>query len=68
MIYDKKIDRICAFCQRGESLADGLILCHRCGPVTFDHSCRKFQYDPLRREPASRELPALQGNPEDFKL
>ena len=68
MIYDKQIDRICAFCQRGEPLTDDLILCHRCGPVTLDHSCRKFVYDPLRRKPILTELPKSRVTPEEFKL
>ena len=69
MIYDKQIDRICAFCQRGEPLTDDLILCHRCGPVTLDHSCRKFVYDPCKRLPLKEKpLDFQKYSEEDFKL
>lgn len=68
MIYDKEIDRVCAFCQKGEALTEDLILCRRYGPVTPEYSCRKFRYDPLLRKPSLRELPKLQVTPEDFKL
>lgn len=68
MIYDKEIDRICAFCQHGEELSEDLILCRRHGPVTLDHSCRKFCYDPTRRKPSLRELPKSRVKAEDFTL
>lgn len=68
MIYDKEIDRVCAFCQQGEELTEDLILCRRYGPVTPEYSCRKFQYDPLLRKPSLRELPKPRVKAEDFKL
>ncbi len=68
MIYDKEIDRICAFCQQGEELTEDLILCRRCGPVTPEYSCRKFRYDPMLRKPVLRELPTPRVKAEDFKL
>ena len=68
MIYDKDIDRICAFCLQGRELSDDLILCRRCGPVTPDHSCRKFEYDPLLRKPSVTRLPTPRVKAEDFKL
>lgn len=68
MIYDKEIDRICAFCQLGEELSEDTILCRRCGPVTPEFSCRKFCYDPLLRKPALSEMPKQALSPKDFEL
>lgn len=68
MIYDKEIDKICAFCQFGEELTEDAILCCRCGPVTPEYSCRKFRYDPLLRKPRLGELPKGSLTSKDFEL
>lgn len=68
MIYDKEIDKVCAFCQMGQELTEDLILCRRYGPVTPEYSCRKFRYDPMLRKPILRELPKPRVKAEDFKL
>lgn len=50
------IERVCAFCEHGMVLPpdnDGniLVLCDRKGLVHDNGWCRRFLYDPLKREP-----------------
>lgn len=57
--YDKiEIERCCAFCERSASLRDREhVLCSSRGVVSANYICRKFSYDPLKRNP--RRLPPL---------
>ncbi len=52
------IERVCAFCEHATPLppdTDGNVnvLCAKKGLVRERGLCRKFIYDPLKREPAS---------------
>lgn len=57
----------CGTCQFSRITEDGAVLCDKKGAVAFDDSCRKYQYDPLRRKP---EQPMIHTDfsPEDFQL
>lgn len=53
------IERYCAFCEYGTPMPadkDGndLVLCSKKGLVKDGAACRKFSYDPLKREPTKR--------------
>jgi len=48
-----EIERFCKFCERACVLNDPeSMLCKYKGVVSSMHVCRKFVYDPLKREPS----------------
>ena len=51
MLFDKKIEPSCSYCEFGVLIGDNEIICEKKGIMTASDSCRKFSYDPLRREP-----------------
>ena len=57
MLFKKDIEPRCAYCQRGALLEEGKILCVKKGVVSPAGSCRRFQYDPLKRVPPPPVLP-----------
>lgn len=66
-LYNKKIDPQCRYCRHGQVSPLGGILCEKYGLTTPDFHCKKFAYDPLKREPMpTAVLP--QFDPEDFAL
>lgn len=69
MLFRKKMPRSCAYCTRGTQIDNDQILCIKRGVVTFDHSCRKFRYDPCKRiPPKPKALDLTQYETEDFSL
>ncbi|MBQ7638033.1 MAG: hypothetical protein IJS90_03935 [Clostridia bacterium] len=67
-LIGNNIDPKCAYCVFGEITADGKnVLCPKKGVMQPDGSCKKFSYDPLKREP---ERPARlpEFSSEDFSL
>lgn len=48
---DTEITKSCGLCENGRLSADGSILCIKCGVMDPDDVCKKFSYDPLKREP-----------------
>lgn len=51
-MFDKEIRKCCAYCQHSQPFDERTVLCRKQGPVTPDHKCFRFRYDPLQREPA----------------
>ena len=51
MLFRKKIERSCAYCNYGTVLEDGQVLCCKKGIRTVEDKCRKFKYDPCKRIP-----------------
>ncbi len=69
MLFQKKIEPRCAYCQRGTQLDEENILCAKKGVVSPAGSCRAFQYDPLKRVPPMPKAPDFSGlKDEDFQL
>jgi len=69
MLFRKKIERSCAYCQHGTKLNDTQILCAKKGVRSIEDQCRKFKYDPCKRIPAkARALDFSRYNEEDFSL
>lgn len=69
MLFRKNMDPRCAYCHRGERISDREVACLKRGVVPAEHSCRAFQYDPMKRippRPAVLETGRLR--PEDFSL
>ena len=67
-ILSKKIPKSCDYCFYGrKSSAFDVILCKYKGPVDIQNHCRKFEYDPLKREPKfTTNIPKFKS--EDFEL
>ena len=55
MIFGKDIAKYCAFCEYSSDLKtnDEMVCIHR-GIVDKAFTCKKFKYDPLKREPVSK--------------
>lgn len=70
MLFRKKIDRYCAYCQFAGKIDDEKMICQKSGIVPADHRCRKFRYDPLKRVPSRPAgSAALEGlEQKDFSL
>lgn len=66
--FGKDIEPRCEYCARGELSPDGeSVLCIKRGVMlTYSH-CRKFTYDPLKRQP-SKKPPLPEFSKEDFSL
>ncbi len=52
-IFNKNTEPQCAFCEYGSPVDDGkTVLCRKMGGIMQAFSkCKKFKYDPLKREP-----------------
>lgn len=63
-----EINKVCACCELAETLNNkDIVLCSLKGVVSGGYCCKKFIYDPLKREPSPpTEMPTL--NPEDLIL
>ncbi|MEG1239766.1 MAG: hypothetical protein RSD46_00300 [Oscillospiraceae bacterium] len=69
VLFEKKIDPLCLYCERGCALGDDEILCIKKGVVSPGFHCHAFRYDPLKRtppKPAAVEATGL--SQEDFTL
>ena len=69
MLFRKKIEPRCAYCQRGTQLDEEKILCAKKGLKTVDDQCRKFKYDPCKRiPPKPKAVDFSKYDNEDFSL
>ena len=69
MLFTKKIDPKCDYCQRGKAIEPGIILCKKRGVTQPGNACPSFRYDPLKRVPPRPRLPDLSRlKDEDFIL
>jgi len=69
MLFDKKIEPSCAYCEFGVQIGEDEIICEKKGVMKVADSCRKFSYDPLRRNPSKPvSLDTSNLSEEDFKL
>ena len=51
MLFRKKIERRCEYCEFATKLDDETMLCIRKGIVRCDGKCLRFLYDPCKRTP-----------------
>ncbi len=51
MIFSKKIEPRCQYCEFGKMLNDQKVVCIKKGVMSPTSHCRKFRYDPLKRLP-----------------
>ncbi len=69
MLFRKKIQRSCAYCQFGTKMGEDQILCAKKGIKTTDDQCRRFRYDPTKRLPMkAKALDFSKYDGEDFSL
>ena len=47
MLFEKKMDPRCAYCQRCAPLDEESVMCIKRGVVPAGFHCRAFKYDPL---------------------
>lgn len=57
MLFSNKIPAKCAYCQKGNTLADGNVFCLKYGVMSPEGKCHKFRYDPLKRTPPPPAMP-----------
>lgn len=66
--FDKKLPHSCEYCVHGErSVYAKEILCKKRGVTEYRDSCRKYKYNPLKRDPIKTKI-GDNYSPEDFKL
>ena len=69
MLFRKKMEHLCAYCESGTALEDGLILCARKGLRMSEEKCWRFRYDPCKRIPKrAKALDFSKYDQEDFTL
>ena len=69
MLFRKKIERACSYCQFAAKVDDEQILCSKKGLRSCNSKCRKFIYDPCKRIPSKAKTPDFsQYTAEDFSL
>lgn len=69
MLFRKKIDRSCSYCQYGTQVEDGMILCSKKGLRSLDEKCYRFKYDPCKRiPPKAKPLDFSKYDEQDFSL
>lgn len=67
-VFDNKIPPNCGYCVYGmQSTFTDEIICSKRGITHFRDSCRRYKYDPLKREPNKIKI-ADNYKPEDFSL
>jgi len=68
LLNKENISPACAYCLHGKLSPDRQsVLCIKKGVLLPTSSCKKFIYDPLKRQP--QRLPKIpKMNPEDFAL
>ena len=69
MLFRKKVDKYCACCVHSGQSGNGGLICSKKGFVSPDDSCRRFRYDPLKRNPSRSAVKDFsQFTEEDFSL
>lgn len=52
MLFKENIEPSCSYCKNGSRISEEEVACTKKGIVSSGGHCRRFVYDPLRREPA----------------
>lgn len=51
MLFSRNVPPSCSYCRLGTSIGNCEIACLRRGITSAVSSCKRFVYDPLKREP-----------------
>ncbi|MBO5019735.1 MAG: hypothetical protein J6D52_03620 [Clostridia bacterium] len=66
--FNKKLPHCCEYCVYGtNSEFSNEVICIKRGVTDAKDYCRKYKYDPLKREPARQKI-SDNYRPEDFLL
>jgi len=68
MLFWKNIEPCCAYCKYGSPVNLDRVACIKRGIVPLYGACRKFSYDPLKREPERPRKLVAPKKDEVFKL
>ncbi len=69
MLFRKKIERSCAYCQFGTQVEEAQILCAKKGLRSIEGKCWRFKYDPCKRIPhKAKPLDFSKYDEQDFSL
>ena len=69
MLFEKKMEPRCTYCDRSAPLDDEHVICLKKGVVPAGGSCRSVRYDPLKRVPPRPTAPDFSHlKDEDFVL
>lgn len=69
MLFRKNIEPSCAYCAFSSPVDDESLICRKKGMVKPWGKCRRFVYEPLKREPEAPAAVSSAGlSEEDFKL
>ncbi len=69
MLFNRKIEPQCAYCKRGKTVDQEVVLCRKCGVTSPSNHCSAFRYDPLKRVPPVQAVPDFSRlKDEDFTL
>ncbi|MGM9520961.1 MAG: hypothetical protein ACI3VB_00600 [Oscillospiraceae bacterium] len=69
MLFNNKIDPCCAYCDSGTRISEAQVACLKRGIVSSGGFCKKFKYDPLKREPVCPvSLDKERYSEQDFSL
>ena len=55
MLFVKKIEPSCSYCQRGKAVTPDTVLCKKKGVIPLAGACSAFRYDPLKRVPPRKK-------------
>lgn len=68
-VFRKDIEPRCAYCEYANTISDTQVICSRKGVMACTSHCRRFRYDPLRRNPPEAAvLNKRSHNAEDFSI
>ena len=68
-LFNKNIEPSCSYCLHGSRISDTDVACLKRGIVSSAGQCRKFVYDPLKRDPPSpAPLDTEKYTQEDFSI
>lgn len=69
MLFRKKIEPRCIYCQHGTVIDENTVLCLKKGVTDGGSCCRSFAYDPFLRTPPPQATPDFSKlKDEDFTL
>lgn len=67
-VFNKKLEPHCEYCVFGKrSEFSNEVICKKRGITDIKDSCRRYKYDPLKREPQRVKI-SDNYNPEDFTV
>jgi len=68
MLFNKDIQPCCAYCLKGSSINDDMVVCKRHGVVLKNFKCRHYEYNPFSRTPPSDDDITLDFSHSDFSI